>query len=351
MGYEAEKIKQERVKKALDGVHADLRNILGKSLQEFGAKHNLPGEIVNTVTERFEAICNVFLPHFATADFLALKYQSYYTLGSKMIYILSALAVIAMAAQAIFSSLPQEIILLEIAAISAILLIIKFGNHLGWHRRWLDYRMLTERFRFAVFMAMAGERASVKSLRYELYDSAKNGDWIFSHFSDVWAQWEGLRLRGPGDRIHLDILKRFISVAWFDDQKKYHLKNVAKHLGKHRRYSLAGETLFFLTLVAALLHYLGAGGHELGAYLTFLAITFPAAGSASSALRSHFEHNRLARRSQKIAVYLEAMDIRLQKVTTEEELLDIVREAEALMLNENSEWYVMIGFHGLATPA
>lgn len=59
----------------------------------------------------------------------------------------------------------------------------------------------------------------------------------------------------------IEILKGFISLAWLEDQRKYHLKNVVRHLQRHKRYSLIGETLFFLTLIAAVLHYLSIAGH------------------------------------------------------------------------------------------
>ena len=155
----------------------------------------------------------------------------------------------------------------------------------------------------------------------------------------------------PDDPNVFMILKRFISLAWLEDQKKYHLKNIEKHMKKHKKYSVTGEMLFFLTLIAAVLHYLGAGGHARGPLLAFLAISFPAAGAAFSALRAHFEHNRLSRRSEKIVYYIEELEARLGKVDSMEGLLRVVREAESLMLNENSEWYVMIGFHRLETPA
>lgn len=348
MRYETERVDKSVAGKTRDDVRATLKGYLESSCDP---RKDVPREIMSALSAHLETICNTFLPHFARADSLAMKYQFYYSLGSKMIYLLSALAVIAVAAQSLFSSLPHEIILIEIFCIVSILIIIRHGNSVGWHRRWLDYRMLAERFRFAVFMAMAGEKASAKTHGQTLYDEEIKIDWISARFSDVWAQWEELRRPGPDDAVSIEILKRFISLAWLEDQRKYHLKNVVKHLQKHKRYSFIGETLFFLTLIAALLHYLSIGGHALGPSLTFLSISLPAAGSAFSALRSHFEHNKLARRSEKMASYFGELESRLAPVNTMEGLLQIVRDAEVLMLNENSEWYHMIGFHGLDKSA
>jgi len=350
--YKTEQIDEAVAGKTLDNTLSVLRGCLEKSFISQSEKGiEIPAGAMNALSANLKTICSIFLPHFSNADSLALKYQFRYKLGSKLIYLLSALAVIAVTAQSLFSSLPHEIVLIEIVCIAVILIIIKYGNSLGWHRRWLDYRMLAELFRFAVFMAMAGEKASVNIPGRSLYDAGNKKDWIFARFSDVWLQWQELRLTVPGDATSIEILKKFISLAWLEDQRKYHLKNVMRHLQKHKRYSVAGETLFFLTLIASVLHYMNIGGHSLGPYLTFLAISMPATGSAFSALRSHFEHNRLARRSEKMAAYLEELESQLVAVDTIDGLLRIVREAEALMLNENSEWYVMIGFRKMETPA
>lgn len=350
--YAAERIDKAVAGKTLDSTLSTLRDCLKKSLLFRADKGmDIPAGVKNTLLANLDTICGIFLPHFSNADSLALKYQFRYKLGSILIYLLSALAVVAVAAQSLFRSLPHEIVLIEVVSIVIILVIIRYGNSLGWHRRWLDYRMLAELFRFAVFLAMAGEKASVNSQGRSLYDAGSKKDWIFACFSDVWLHWEELRITVPSDAVSLEILKKYISLAWLEDQRKYHLKNVMKHLKKHKRYSIAGETLFFLTLLASVFHYMNIGGHALGPSLTFLAISMPATGAAFSALRSHFEHNRLARRSEKMAAYLRELELQLVAVDSTDGLLRIVQEAQALMLNENSEWYVMIGFRKMETPA
>lgn len=350
--YEAESVNDVEIQKTVDDTAAHLWKHLQTSLNELRKeKVVLIQELPRVLSERFNAVCTLFLPCFGKADFLALKYQTYYKWGSILIYLLSAISVIAVSAQALFISLPHHVILIEILAISSIIFIIKYGNSIGWHRRWLDYRLLAERFRFAVFMAIVGVKASTKFSGSDIYNTRETDHWVFSCFSDIWSRWEKMSNVMIDDRDVFLIIKRFISLAWLDDQKRYHLKNIRKHLKKQRKYSVLGETLFFLTLIAAVLHYIGAGGHEQGPLLTFLAISFPAAGTVFSSLRAHFEHNRLSRRSEKIVYYIEELEARLEKADSMDSLLKVVREAEALMLNENSEWYVMIGFHRLETPA
>jgi hypothetical protein len=350
--YESESVNDGKIIKNVDDTAANLWHHLQTSLNELHKEKAIEIEAIPQVlSERFNAVCTHFLPYFGKADFLALKYQAYYKWGSILIYLLSAISVIAVSAQALFNSLPHHVMLIEILAISSIIFIIKYGNSIGWHRRWLDYRLLAERFRFAVFMALVGEKVSTKFSGSDMYNTKEKGHWVFSCFSEAWDNREKKDIAMLDDPNVFMILKRFISLAWLEDQKKYHLKNIEKHMNKHKKYSVTGEALFFMTLIAAVLHYLGAGGHERGPLLAFLAISFPAAGAAFSALRSHFEHNRLSRRSEKIVYYIEELEDRLGKADSMEGLLLVVREAESLMLNENSEWYVMIGFKGLETPA
>ena len=111
------------------------------------------------ITNRLNQICSHFLPHFVRADTLAQKYQGIYTLSSKLIYLLAAVMVTAVSAGAVFKVQETAITLFEIAAIAFILFLIYYGNRIGWRKRWQDNRLLSERLRHAVFLAMADQPA------------------------------------------------------------------------------------------------------------------------------------------------------------------------------------------------
>lgn len=306
-------------------------------------------DIASNLESRLSNICDHFLPHFVKADRLAMKYQSYYVKGSKLIYWLAVLAVLAVSGQYIFN-LPHIVIVIEILSIVGILSIITIGNKVGWHRRWMDYRLLAERFRFAVFMAMVGETVSKRFSKSDIHHAQKHEHWVFSYFGDVWDKWEAGNSVHPEDVESLRVMKRFIALAWLESQHGYHVRNVGRQWKKHKQLSVTGTVLFVLTLVAVIMHLFGIGGHGLSPYLTFMAILFPATGSALSALRAHFEHNRLARRSEAIAEHLKVMLLKIEKVHDREGLHALVHEAEELMLNDNAEWHVMVGLHHLEPP-
>ncbi len=339
--YEREQVNQVTIEACIRNRRAELLNSLA----------TIHGDGEPVVKNRLLKICELFLPSYAKADVLAGKYQSYYKTGSTLIYMLAALAILSASAESLFPVVPHQAILIEIASISCIIFIFTYGNLKGWHRRWLDYRYLAERFRFAVFMALMREKVSTGFSRHDLYHPAHFDHWVFLCMRETWNTWENLDLPRLSDPDSYKIIKQFIRIAWIEDQKTYHYKNVIKQLTKHKRLSLLSEILFFLTFAAAVAHYFHWGGHSLSPSLTFASISFPALGAAFSGLRAHFEHNKLARRSEQMVKHLAIIETDLDAVTDMDGLLQVAHEAETLMLNENSDWHAIIGYHALEKPA
>jgi hypothetical protein len=347
--YEKERFDPDKIIRSIEETTGSFQKKLDACITEEQKKGNITKDTVKALRNRLDRICSIFVPNFSKADLLAIKYQNLYRRGSRLVYILAALSVITIAAQSLFSDyIPHAAIAVEILSIAGIILIIRYGNYIGWHRRWIDYRLLAERSRFAAFMAMIGEKASGMP-RYNLHNRDK-AHWVASYFNDIWRQWEETDKPAISGEDSFRILKTFIRDMWLNDQMGYHERNVKKHLYKHKRLSMAGEVIFFLTFFVAVFHFIHAGGKGLSPYWTFLAISLPAAGSAFSALRTHFEHNKLSRRSEAMAGHIENLVERISGTDNMESLFQIARDAEMLMLSENSEWHDMIGFHRLEAP-
>lgn len=300
---------------------------------------------------RFSHVCNIFLSSFVRADVLAEKYQFHYKTGSLLVYFLAATAILCAAAENLFKAVPHEAILIEIISIAGIIFILIYGNAIGWHRRWLDYRFLAERLRCALFMAFAGEEVSSGFSRHDLYHANENDHWAFSYMRRIWNQWEKSGESQQDNIESLEQLKLFLRTAWLEDQRGYQKGNIARQMKKHHRLSLTGEILFLLTFAAAIAHYFHLGGHMFSPALTFASIGLPALGAAFSGLRAHFEHNKLSRRSQQMAKYLAVLENRLAAANDSKTLLQVLHEAEALMLSENAEWHAVVGYHELQKPA
>lgn len=298
-------------------------------------------------SENLKAVCEQLLSHYVRADLLALRYQHLYLKAGGFIYVLAAAAVTVAAAQALFWPDHPRVVLIEVALMAALLGILWFGRRQRWHAKWIDYRFLAERFRSALFLALAGlETLPLRPPRHlSLAYSSK--DWMVAAFSSIWAQIPRVSRSFPP----FEPLKRFVLQAWIEDQLIYHKETMKRHGGRHRRLVYVGNLLFAITFVAALLHSMHLGPHWLHNLLAFVAIVFPAVGGALGALRTHREYLRNTSRSSEMVRHLEELKARMMAADSPERFLPLVREAEETMLHENEDWRVVVRFHELEPEA
>lgn len=151
--YNREKVGEELVRKGINNLEKELTVHLQESLKNASKEGALPNGVGEYLGARLTAVCGYFSPDHAKADILAASYQNIFRNASMAVYILAAAAVLIVSGQYIFFHSYHGIIGLEIATIAVILFIIHYGNHVGWHRRWLDYRSLAERLRAGIFVS------------------------------------------------------------------------------------------------------------------------------------------------------------------------------------------------------
>ncbi len=314
-------------------------------------KNGLREEARTRITNRLNHVCSHFLPDFVKADALALKYQRSYTRGSTAIYVLAALSVVVAAAQALFLPHVHFPVLAEILLIVFVIGVIKFGNYRRWHRRWQDSRLLAERLRHAVFLAMMDQPVA-SPIAQSLYDGKENADHPADKaFLEIGRNWERQSQKFLPSNDHLPVIKDFLLTAWLENQRDWHNRNTKIHKRKHARLSHCGEILFYLTLGAAVLHFSHAGGEIWGKVWTFLSISCPALGAAFGAMRNHFEHNKLFRRSEQMVIRLNDIIERIRKAGDIDHVRRIAEEAERLMMGETVDWYALISSRILDKPA
>lgn len=290
---------------------------------------------------RLQPHLKYFTEEYAKADVLARYYQKWYQRASVSIYLLSAIAVIVVSAQHLFH-LHHLIVALELLAMIAILVILLFGNRIGWHRRWLDYRFLAERIRYGFYLAILvekGDQNIAKSLSYRWAGET----WCHEYFRQFWEKRPRLTPFSEEDTAAISAL---IANSWLEDQRQYHFHKETLMRKKHQRISRLSSIFFWLTLVAAFLHLLPAGLFAT-TVLTFLAIVFPTLAATFTGLRSHFDYNKTADRSRMMVKSLEHLQRELSQCSTLQQITEVVIEAESLMIQENSDWYINVGLHRL----
>jgi nucleoside 2-deoxyribosyltransferase len=299
-------------------------------------------------TNNVQNICERILPHYYRADILALRYQHLYSKAGSLLSVLAAAAVAAAAFQAIFVPNWHRIVLIEVLIITAVFAVFWFGSRQRWHAKWIDYRFLAERFRSALFMAVANINISALRPPRHLSLSYTPQDWMVAAFSSVWSQLP--RLHSPGAS-GFEGVRKFLLAAWIDDQIRYHKDRSERHQRRHRRLLYGGNVLFGFTFVAATLHVLHVVPDLYNHVLAFMAIIFPAFAGALGAIRTHREYRRNAKRSSEMVQHLQELREKMVSVQNPEGFISVVHEVEETLLHENEDWRVVVRFHELEPPA
>jgi len=296
--------------------------------------------------EEIRAVAAGLAPYHERVDALAMRHQKRHLRAVTWIPLLAAAAVVVVVFQALYLPALPELVFFEVAFMVVILATLWFGKRRGWHRRWIDYRFLAERFRSAVFLSACGvEQPPMRPPRV-LEGAAADADWVAAAVCSVWNGLPVIHRPAP-----LEALKKFVGSDWLQDQVRYHRRTAHRHHRRHLIFSLAGEVLFGLTLLAAVLHALEIGPHAMHNLLSLLGVSFPALGGAFAGMREAREHHRLAARAAEIAARLEELETRLQRAADHDALARLVTEAEELMQQENADWRVLLRFRPPELPA
>lgn len=285
--------------------------------------------------------------HLVRADMLASRYQQRYQRAGTTVYVLAAAAVVLAATQIIFIPDKPRILIGEVVFMIAVLGIVWIGRARRWHEKWLDYRFLAERFRSAAFMAACDiDVAALRPPRH-LSLAYSSHDWMVAAFFSVWNRRPILRGR---DSPPMERLKSFLLRAWIEDQIGYQDKVSKRQHGQHQLMSRVTDTLFGLTLLAALLHVADFGPHTLKNALAAMVIAFPAAAASVAGIRTHGDYLRKSMRSAEMARHLTEIRDRIEREKERESFLKLVGETEEMMLRENEDWRVTVRFHTPELP-
>jgi hypothetical protein len=293
------------------------------------------------------------MPHFVRADLLAVRYQRRHSRAGTAVYVLAAAAIAIVALQATFLPGLPRLVWLEVAFMAGILVLLAFSRAGEWHRKWIDYRFLTERLRAALFLSTAGlDCEPPKPLPY-LAPSHRPDDWMVRAFTWIWTS----RPQGECDRpVDFEALRDFVRAAWIEGQARYYRMNSGQHRRRHLALLRGGEALFALTLAAAAIHASPLGEQlrpalpALPAVLIAAATILPGIGAALAGIRMHREYLRNAERYSHMARYLAGIGEQIGQARDKPGLMRLLREANDVMLRENQDWRVVVLFQDLEAP-
>ncbi len=298
------------------------------------------------------------LAHYCRADLLALHYQALHLRSAKGLYQLAATGVTVSVIQVMFFPAWYGLVALEVAAMLAVLIILRISRKETWHEKWLHDRHFAERLRGRMFLDMLGEDPSHGDARAatSLAFYRRPADWVTLAFANL----ELPPPQPPQNEAEWIALRDFIHAHWVNDQAMYHIGNAERKAKPPKRTHWIGAGLFTLTLLAAFLHAIGVGhgahdadhGISTGTALLFaITVLLPLWGATLHAIDTLLDWHRIASRSERMGRLLSDVAEDLSRAQTPDEIRAQVRAAYEIMATENQEWAASLAFRGPTLPA
>jgi hypothetical protein len=292
--------------------------------------------------------------HFEHADALASYYADQYRGTFVISYWLGALAVAFALLGAPFAYAGEQGIgfaVAELLTIAGIIFLIMRGGVMALHTRWLDFRLVAERLRQHLFLApvCAVSQWSLPAYHSHGDSSLQWIDWLLR--SIIRAEGMPTASFGPEYRLcYASFLQKMI-----DDQYLYHRNNADRN--KNIAEVLHGFKWLLLSAIifACLLHIAGhsellashlhrhINQERLAYFTTLIAAIFPACGAAVAGILGQGEFERIAQRSEGMAVHLAKLsrELKADHNGSISELSRHAQEAIEIMSQELFDWRVI----------
>ena len=297
-----------------------------------------------------EPLAGSLLPYYVRCMMLSGRYQRRYMWAGTAVYALAAVAVATVTIQTLFFPEYPSLLWIEVVEMGVILFLIMASRFRDWHRKWVDYRFLSERLRTAMFLSLFCIRVEKPISPRHLKVFYESEDWIEIAFARILARrpLEYCQVDLPFDR-----LKQFLLSAWIDDQISFYTRNSTWNSQRFELLAQVSDVLFSATLVLAALHALGVEhrlAFDLSPFLAGLTIVLPAIAAAVGAIRVKREYLRNAERYAHMVRPLSFIRNRIVQTQDPETLMQLLQEAHEVTFREQQDWRVVFRFRELETP-
>ncbi|NYT05590.1 MAG: hypothetical protein GKC04_04355 [Methanomicrobiales archaeon] len=326
---------------------------LGREMDATFASYVKKAQMFGLDPDVLRPLTGTLLPHFTRASLLCRKYELLYMRAGSLVYALAAAAVATVTVQTLFFSSVHELLWLEVAEMGAVLVLLIASRIGDWHRKWIDYRFLSERLRTALFLSVFCVRAEMPDSAAKPFLAHSPNDWIGSAFDQI------LEMR-PLQYCSLDLpfepLKQFLVSAWIDDQIAGCTTMSSWNRQRFEMLSQAADTLFTLTLVLAAIHAIGLehgwapAGIDGKTLLAAITIILPAVAGALGAIRIKREYLRNSERYAHMVRQLSIIGLQIKRMPDMRSLVEVLRTADEVTLREQEDWRVVFRFRELETP-
>ncbi|HEU5424444.1 MAG TPA: hypothetical protein VFU72_12940 [Nitrolancea sp.] len=303
----------------------------------------LPAEVTRQIDRGLE-------PHFIWSDTLASHYVSMYRSSFILIGLLAVLSVFlgVFGAHAHWAEeIPYFEATRQVAAVGALLLIMllwQLGTRHRWHARGIDYRFLAEELRQLRYLAPLGRVPAFS--RPRIHDAADDPD-------KTWMGWQARSITRAMSLVDARITSGYLEACHallrdglIGGQATYHEAAAQRYERFEQRLHRMGFLTFFGALVLGVISFV----IELPG-VTWLEVVLPALGATLGAIRSQAELERLAKRSEAMAQYLEQLSAQLPAAAgSSSSLADTAELATEALAAEVSDWRIVFQSKPLELP-
>ena len=237
----------------------------------------------------------------------------------------------------------------ELVIILSILLIYKIGatplekdkrsDMFGhrWHEKWLEYRLLAERFRYMEILYPIGIDPLDDLTKQHLHGQGWN--WMDAYFAYCVSEVKSSRSddlvvykEALNSRDDLNAYKKSLNKIMVG-QAKYHEGNVGKMERIHHRLHTFASWLFFATLLACLAHF---AVHLM--ILTLLAGFLPALAAAMHGILATGEFSKTASISERMEEQINDLIKDLSESNRVEDVHTVVRDFHDIVIKDVMGW-------------
>jgi hypothetical protein len=287
-------------------------------------------------------------PGLAQASALADRYQRRFTVAGALVFILAALAAIAVAAQALLHA-ARGVVWIEVALLAVLLGVYFWARYSRLLDRWLGYRSLAEGFRSAMLIAMAaGVARGGSGDEHHLTDAGTDvvrGSQPFQQraFSEAWRTRPRVKLQAAD----ASALGGLVS-GWLKEQIDYHREVRRRDDERQSRLDISIGLLFVAAFIVAVAHGTGIGHSDVSEeVLPLLAIALPTVGGAIAGIRDQRSYRLHAARSARTADGLEEIAAWLDGETSLPRITRLMLDAQSVIDAERQDWSSVFEFRYL----
>lgn len=293
------------------------------------------------------------LSAYSFADHFSIRYAQIYRSAYVFSYSAAAGAVLlALSSLLLPLRLKPELLLSEIILIVAILLVIWRGGQNQWHRRWLEYRRLSETLRHLRILALMGAAARLDRPGNR---ASRSHGWI-SWYARVLER----EIPVPNlvvNAAYMAAVRDAVRAAELKTQIDYNRHNALAMHKAGERLHVAGTLLFWTTFALCLVYlficlFAPELAHAYREWAVVLTALFPTVGAAINAIRAQGDFQSVAERSRETALSLETLDLALAEEPLEfARLADRIEKAADVLMADVAEWHVLFRTLPLSLPA